>query len=77
MIIFVDDVHLKWQLKRLSDRLLALSDLDCVLRFFRMFGFTINLDKERGFIQCNGKRRASIHDAMDLAYKGRILSPFA
>ena len=55
VIIYADDVHLRWSTKRLSDGLTALSDLDYILRVFRMYGFTINLDKSVILFRAVGK----------------------
>ena len=55
VIIYADDVHLRWRTQRLSDSLTALSDLDHILRIFRMYGFTINLDKSVVLFRAVGK----------------------
>ena len=45
LIVYADDVHLRWQLESLSDGFVALSDLNHVLRVFKSYGFIINHDK--------------------------------
>ena len=39
VIIYADDVHLRWRTRQIADGLTALSDLDHILRVFRMYGF--------------------------------------
>ena len=55
VIIHADDVHLRWSTQRLSDGLTAISDLDHILRVFRLYGFTINLDKSVVLFRAVGK----------------------
>ena len=55
VIIYADDVHLRWRTSQLADGLTALSDLDHILRVFRMYGFSINLDKSVVLFRAVGK----------------------
>ena len=55
VIIYADDVHLRWSTQRMSDGLIDLSDLDHILRVFRLYGFTINLDKSVVLFRAVGK----------------------
>ena len=55
IIIYADDMHLRWSTQRLSDGLTALSDLDHILRVFGMYGFSINLDKSVVLFRAIGK----------------------
>lgn len=55
IIIFADDIHLRWDMQRLSDGLAALTDLDHILQVFRMYGFSINLDKSVVLFRVVGK----------------------
>lgn len=45
LIVFANDIHLRWDMQRLSDGLAALSDLNYILKAFQMYGFSINPDK--------------------------------
>ena len=45
IIIYADDVHLRWTFTTMSDGLIALTDLSHVLRTFQAYGFNINMQK--------------------------------
>lgn len=55
IIVLAGDAHLKWNLARFSDGLTALSDMDHVLRIFRLYGFSINIDKSVILFRVVGK----------------------
>ena len=45
LIVYADDVHLRWTLHSIADGQSALGDLAHILHTFRSFGFNINTTK--------------------------------
>ena len=55
LIVYADDVHLRWTLHSIADGSSALGDLAHILHTFRSFGFNINSTKSLVLFRAVGK----------------------
>ena len=55
MVVYADDIHLRWLIRSTAPALEALTDLQHVLMTLQAFGFTVNLQKSVAMLRLQGQ----------------------
>ena len=59
MVVYADDIHLRWFIRSTAQALEALTDLQHVLMTLQAFGFNVNMQKSIAMLRLQGKEASA------------------
>ena len=60
MVVYADDIHLRWLIRSIAQALEALTDLQHVLMTLQAFGFIVNLQKSIAMLRLQGQEALAL-----------------
>ena len=65
MVVYADDIHLRWILRSMNQALDVLANLQHVLMTLQAFGFSINMQKICFFTSTSREGGSILHETLD------------